>query len=254
MRSKDLIGILMVMSVVGVIFYGFYIAYTLSLPKYYEDTLCPLTGVKAATIVVVDKTDPFERYQIEALKARILSLRNDLRLLEKISITVVERKADGQARIRQTLAICNPGKGENASPIYQNPAKIEARYNERFREPFDRELQLLLVPGTATTSPIVEAMVEAISNDPKVLAADTRRLIIFSDLYENTARSSAYKPNFSADMITSQIPDNARSWLSGASVHVEVIRRSNPGQQRALQQVWESAFAAAGAKARFSAF
>ncbi len=254
MKAKDAAGIGLGLFALCTLFALFALAWNLQRPKYYEDTLCPIAGIDAATVIVIDKSDPFTQAQVSALKSRIMEIREELKIFEKISITVIE-DANGQTAIRPVLAICNPGKGADASPVYQNPRMIQEQYEARFRQPFDRDLEALLIPGTAAVSPIAEAVVLAVSPVPSQPLPASRRLVLISDLLEHTAKASAYNGTLTAAALQAEISGNAKAWLNGAEADVIIVKRaSDATRQAAAQKAWAEMFKLAGVKARFEEF
>lgn len=254
MKARDAAGIGLGLLAFCAMLGLFIAAWDLQRPKYYEDTLCPIAGIDAATVIVIDKTDPFTTAQLSALKARILHIRDGLKLHEKISIAVLE-SADGGAVIRPVLAICNPGRGEDASPIYQNPRMAEEQYEARFRQPFERDLEALLTPGTAPVSPIAEAIAEAVSSAYVHSPPASRHLVLISDLMEHTAKASIYRGALTAEALKAEISDRASAWLKGAEAEVVVVKRAGEAsRQAAARKAWAEMLRAAGATARFEEF
>jgi hypothetical protein len=246
MKLRDLLGIGLILAVLCLGGGGFYAAQRLAQPAADSETLCPATGAAAATLVLIDKSDPLSAAQAEQVKALILKARDTLKTGEKIRIAVLERdEATGLARTRIWRGLCNPGL--EANPLYQNPKLVRARYEEAFRAPLDRELDALTKPGIAPQSPIAEALSAAITGDKDTLNAESARLLIVSDLLEHTPEASAYTGTFSEAMLARLFAGRAAEWLARARIEVEVLPRvAHASEQTAAQAIWQNYFRMAG--------
>jgi hypothetical protein len=253
MSNKDLAGVALILAVLAVAGGLFYVRQMLAAKTYDEATLCPTReagGVRAATLIVIDKSDPFTEPQVATIRQAILTARDALPPGGKIKIAVIEKApSENAAQIRLLRALCNPGSGETANAIYQNAKLVERRYQERFLEPLDRDLQSLSVPGVAPESPIALALASSINPDDDIAGVAEKRVILVSDLMEHTADASAYKGNFSAESLRRAVGEDAVAWLSGAKVDVHMLQRAKDTQQEAAIATWLAFFQGAGANA-----
>jgi hypothetical protein len=246
MKPRDLLGFVLIFAVLGLGGGGFYAAQRFGRPGMDRETLCPATGAIAATIILIDKSDPLTPAQADAVRSEILEARDALKIGEKIKIAVLERDAaSGLAAIRVWRGVCNPGL--EANPLYQNPKLVRARYEDAFRAPLDRELDALTAPGTAPQSSIVEALAAAIEGDGDVLNSANGRLLIVSDLLEHSPGASAYNGTFSEATLRRYLKGEVSAWLSRASVEVRMLPRdAYRTEQAAARAAWDHYFRAAG--------
>jgi hypothetical protein len=246
MKPRDFLGLVLIFAVLGLGGGGFYAAQRFAHADTDRETLCPATGAIAATIILIDKSDPLSPAQVDAVRSEILGARDALKIGEKLKIAVLERDSvSGLANIRIWRGVCNPGL--EANPLYQNPKLVRARYEDAFRAPLDRELDMLTTPGTAPESPIAEALAAAIEGDGDILDSGNGRLLIVSDLLEHRPGASAYDGTFSEDTLRRSLNGDVSAWLSRASVEVRMLPRdAYKTEQRAAQAVWDHYFRTAG--------
>lgn len=258
MSKKDIAGVALIMVVLAIAGGLFYVRQMLAAKTYDEATLCPTReagGVRAATLIVIDKSDPFTEPQVATVRQAILNARDALPPGGKIKIAVIEKAPnEDAAQIRLLRAVCNPGSGETANAIYQNAKLVERRYRERFLEPLDRDLQSLSVPGVAPESPIALALATSIARDDDIAGIPEKRVILVSDLLEHTADMSAYAGELSAERLRQSVGEAATAWLSGTKVDVHMLHHAkDPARQEAALAAWLAFFQGAGAKAAIAA-
>jgi hypothetical protein len=147
------------------------------------NTLCPETGSYPHTIVLVDKTDAFTASQRRLLGTVIRDVGAELKQFEKLSIFVLD---DQNFRApTPSFALCNPGDGSEANQLYENPRKIQAKFEATFGEPLDRAIEALAMAETAPRSPIMEMIEEVAIREDMAGAARPQRLILFSDMLQH---------------------------------------------------------------------
>jgi hypothetical protein len=217
---------------------------------YDQDTLCPRKQPYAHSIILIDKTDLFSTSQQTVLVNIIGRVRDRMEEFEKLSIFVLDDRNYGSAV--PVFALCNPGRGDNFNPLYQNPELARRIFDTKFGQPLKEVLKVLTVGGKRPTSPIME-MIRAISvvEDFAPKGAKARRLILFSDMLHNTPSFSQYQNHerFSkfrtTDYARRAIPN-----LSGVDVEIIYLLRDGAGrhQTRGHAIFWEHYFNATGAR------
>lgn len=164
-------------------------------PPYDQDTLCLLNRPSPLRIVIlVDRSNNL--IGIERVKKLIEAQEQSLPEFGRLSI--FEIGADGRTITDAEFDLCNPGRGDQANPLYENPNKIKRFYDRQFREPLDEVLERITQPMSAQRSPIVESVAELlrISRDPP--GAEKARLLVISDFLQNTPTyGNAYSSRFS---------------------------------------------------------
>jgi hypothetical protein len=216
------------------------------------ETLCRADGaLPEVTVVLLDLSSALSDVQKLDVKNELTRIRDAIPRFGRIEIFAVDDRAP---RVPEPLLkLCNPGRGEDMSEIYQNPQLARQRWERDFASTLNAEIERLLDTPEAATSPIFEA-IQAVAlrtfDDPKLDDVPSRRLVLVSDLLQNVPGSlSMYQgvPKFD---------DVARTpyWLDVKAeldrVDVTVLYLQRPTSQRLWQpqiEFWSRYFEAQGA-------
>ncbi len=152
--------------------------------NYDRRTLCRVNGKDPSMILLIDKTDPWGAKERNRLRNLIEKLKEQLRRHERLAIYMLDET--GTFSLTPLFEMCNPGTGEQANGLYENPRLLEQRFNEQFSAPLDGLLQSLLEPGVALRSPILSAIKE-------IRGAKEARLVVVSDMMEYSDEISHYR-------------------------------------------------------------
>lgn len=155
--------------------------------KYDPDSFCPSEGGYPVVRILVDKTDPWDAQGSARLEKIIRRIKEDLAISERLSISVLDES--GSEVPTPVFDMCNPGRGDQANPLYKNPRRIHEKFEALFDRPLEAMLVDILKPGTAPRSPLMGA----IRNFPAAGGSD--RLVIVSDLMQNSEQFSFYRDN-----------------------------------------------------------
>lgn len=247
MKLRDVLGLALILAVMAVAAGAFYAADRLAQARYDADSLCPLDGASGAAVIVVDKSDPLTREQVEGVRREILAARDGLPIGAKIKIAVIENEPGGEgARVRLWQGLCNPGA--EANPLYENPKLVRARYDDAFRAPLERNLASLLTPGTAPQSPISAGISAALTQDAEIAQSSDRRLLLVSDLLQHADGTSAYTGTLSEEALRASI-GAAGAWLNEAQIRVLLLpREQHKARQDAALAIWRGFFNSVGAE------
>ena len=217
--------------------------------EYDPDSLCPTDGEYPRTAILIDSTDSLSTSQVKSIREEINALRNRLALNEWVGIFVLDE--DDLTLPAPVVALCNPGNESTANPLYENPMQIQRRFDQEFRKPIEEAVEELADLPPKPTSPIFE-MVRAVALDRDFDSTRKRRLIVISDMLQNTAVYSHYRGD--ADFERWQGTNHAKEFLqlSLLGVEVEILYLKRP-EVRSLQThghvaFWESYFDAVGAE------
>jgi hypothetical protein len=200
----------------------------------------------AATLVVIDRTDPDTPAQVAAVRERLRRLEEELEPNEILSVWVLSDLPEGS--LRRVFCRCYPGR--HANPLIQNARWVGRRCDSLFSQPLHSLVSALPGPERAPRSPILEALCTL----GRVEIGDAERparLIVVSDLWQNSRSLSFYSgmPTFKGFASTpgssGLIPD-----LHGADVEVLRIPRAGEdlGAELRLIAFWEACLNAAGAR------
>lgn len=162
--------------------------------KYDSETLCPTEDSYLTVDVLVDKTDPWHKERSERLEKLMRQIKSALNVHERMTIYVLDET--GNDILTPVFDMCNPGRGDQVSPLFSNPRKVQAKFDEQFNTPLEKMLADLLKPGKALQSPILET----INNFPQT--SREKKLILVSDLMENTNQISFYRNDVRVDDIS----------------------------------------------------
>lgn len=217
--------------------------------EYDPDSLCPTDGEYPRTAILIDATDSLSVSQVKTIREEINALRNRLALNEWVGIFLLDE--DNLTLPTPMVALCNPGDESTANPLYENPTQIRRRFDQEFRTPIGEAVEQLVDLPPKPTSPILE-MVRAVALDRDFDSTQKRRLIVVSDMLQNTQDYSHYRAD--ADFNAWQDSNHAKEFLqlSMLGVEVEILYLKRP-DVRSLQTLghvafWESYFGAVGAK------
>ena len=217
----------------------------------YGDDLCLLNSpLEAHTILVIDMTDPWTAGQKEFLSVRADQLKRELRAFERFSIYGI---TDAHITLPQPLmSLCNPGDPQSVNFLVRTPARVQADFEERFRAPLRRLVAGLDRTRSAKRTPIIETL-RALAITDEFDEEIERRLVIFSDMLQNTDYSQInadadldYFEVFEASGFANDLPD-----LNDVQVEVLYIPSAKYEKRQTPEhlQFWKKFFEDSGAKA-----
>lgn len=252
-RRDDLLGLVILGSVfiVFAIGYGMYSKAKKAQVPLDSVTLCPLDGPSGVTVLLIDRTDPLGPVQTADLRQHLLRIRDGLPLYEGIEIYSIGPVVN-EVLSEEGPMLCNSGRAEDVDSLTANPRLTEKRWKERFAEPLQKVFDKLLEAGHDERSPIMESIqsvsVTAFGSlSPK---AKHRRLIIASDMLQNTEALDQYKGDiipFSQFKTTAEYK-RLRTDLQGVEVEILYFERNVSPQGRKHIEFWQEYFADSGAK------
>jgi hypothetical protein len=216
------------------------------------ETLCRADGAyPEVTVVLLDLSSALSDVQKLDVKNELTRIRDNVPRFGRIEIFAVDDRAPRV--LEPLLMLCNPGRGDDMSEIYQNPQLARQRWERDFASTLTAEIEKLLDTPEAATSPIFEA-IQAVAlrtfDDPKLDAVPSRRLVLVSDLMQNVPGSlSMYSsvPKFD-DVARAPYWLDVKADLDGVDVTVLYLQR--PSSQRLWQpqiEFWSRYFEAQGA-------
>jgi hypothetical protein len=136
-RRQDFIGwMLIVFSLVAIggLVYVYYAA-TSHAVALNPDNMCPQTGPRSITVVLIDTTDPLDPVQHKDVRKQLEDIKDDVPRYGKIELFTVAPAGD--ALLGAKLAACNPGRSSDISPWYGNPALVEKSWRKAFSDKSD---------------------------------------------------------------------------------------------------------------------
>jgi hypothetical protein len=241
MTTKAALGAVLLVAAIGLAGGGFYAMHALKQKRFDPETLCPIEGAKAITLILIDKTDPLTPAEQARIRNLTAAERDAAQRGDRITIKVLRQKDGTDETALDTVAdLCNPGS--DANPLFENPKRVAARYRNAFVDPMEAALASVKDAGSAPASPIAQALHTsfegAAGRDGQHL-----KLILISDLMEHTATASAYSGTLNEAALRRLIPPSTQSQLKEAEVHIGLLARPRQAkQQDAAIAVWRHFF------------
>lgn len=210
------------LAIIGAFLWGYETAPTPV--KLNPESLCPTSGPRAEVVVLLDATDQLPVIAKEQVKNRLKELAESQ--VPKFGLLEF-RVVDPSTEDRTLFSKCNPGDGKGADFITQNPALLRKRWLSGFMAPLETALEEGLKSDGATTSPIMAAIqkiaVERF-DDPRPIS---RRLVVISDMIENTPAYSQYRGDLSYERFKRSADyKKLRTDLHGAEVTILYVQRT----------------------------
>jgi hypothetical protein len=193
-------------------------------------SLCPSTGPKGITVVLVDTSDDLP----DPAQREVLGLDQitNLPTYYKLDIRVLDIPA---GRSRSLFSKCNPGDGVGLSEGTKNPRLARLQWLESFQQPAKNAVRNSLVSAKAKSSPIMAAIqdiaIDQFSSD--VVQGIPKSLIVISDMLEYTRDYSQYPS--AGDLSWQRFQRSPaylkfRTDLHDARVTIEYVRRNLPAK------------------------
>jgi hypothetical protein len=244
-------GVLIAASVAG-LGYGFawYLEHTQPVPLD-EATLCPTDRPLAEhTVILVDQTDSLSPAQRQRLRALIDAEAARLAIYGKLTVLALD--PDSPYEPQRLFSLCAPQSGRDVNGVTGNPSMAQRRWRERFGGPLNAALDRLLTVPAADISPIVEAVKGVTWLHDFRAEVPNRRLVIFSDMLQNTAAWSHYRDGVQyARFARTPFALEQHAALSGVVVVIDYLERPSTLhlQTAAHRRFWIEFFEDTGAVA-----
>jgi hypothetical protein len=227
-------------------------------PVYLDEHNCPTNQpLEKHTIILVDATDPFNGDQLRSLRAVFKRETDGADPYEKF--TVLEISENDPFGPTQRVTICAPEESEATrgmtlmGRLSKNPSWVDAAWKQ-FLKAVD-VTDTIAKAKAQNSTPLIESIFELGQRDDFSPNVSGRRLVIVSDLLQNTdAFYSLYKsPPVFQDF--KQSPGAAKLIPNLRGIAVVAYYVVRPSSQHALEaqgacqlQFWKDYFAAAHAK------
>jgi hypothetical protein len=245
-RRHNAWGVILV--VLSVVFLGALVAAWLMSRDRLRADGCPQSGPASVTVALVDATDALSSVQRVALENELTKIIDSLAVGGALQFWRVAPTA-GDIPSPLAGAICNPGK--TVSAWIGNPVKVAERHKKLFYEPSIGQVRELAKGTPERESPIMET-IQAIAlrtlSAPASSSAHAKRLIIASDLLQNSPTLSQLKGVSSFDAFhESDGFKRVAAPLQGVEVKVFYLRREHSPQGKQHIAFWQAFLAANGA-------
>ena len=213
-------------------------------------TLCP-SKPDSLTVLLVDVTDPMTLPQKQDFRNQLDRLTSEIPRYGKLVITKVDPVSE--KLLVPIVTRCNPGTGRDTSDLDGNPKKLEKLHREQFVAPIQDAYEQILSASEASRSPILESIqsINLTEFGSDQGSGVRKRLVIASDLLQNTNELSFYKQlPASESLVRTQAFSRVRTDLRGVEVDLWMLQRedSSESQPRALPDLWTEIIDAQGGR------
>lgn len=190
-----------------------------------DDRGCPRM-VEHKTVFLIDRSDNTPSQTIAEIRNRITkTIDSEVREGELVSIFHISDSA--QHDLQPIFSMCKPKADGNE--LYENRRMIQKRFEASFSKPLQEALAMQA--SASEVSPLAEVMTDFLASD--FLDAAHNRLVVFSDLMQNSDAVSLYSCTDDAAAIASYREARAgaieRPELRNVSVKLNLIPRQGIG-------------------------
>jgi hypothetical protein len=226
LSRKDKHGLVLIGAVLAALLALFAVNYQLSNKPKADERNC-IVPVTDKTVILIDRSDDTPTQTLDEIVARIKDYVAT-RAAQNELISIFEITPTSRTRLSPVFSSCLPQKDGN--DLYQNRRAIQKFFEERFEAPLDAALAK--PPSRSNTSPISEVITDLAASEH--LNAAHSRLMVFSDLMQNSDNTSLYGCTSSSDAIAHFRQKRAgaieRPTFKNTSVELHVIPREGIGE------------------------
>ncbi|MDB4324737.1 hypothetical protein N9971_00170 [bacterium] len=206
-------------------------------------TNCPVdrSHQYSSTVILIDRTDAITPSQRRYLASIVNDLKSEFRLFEKVAIYPID--SSSAAAPMPLFSKCSPGDPNQANALFENPELLREEFDREFAVPFERAFDGFQ-DHTSTESPIVETIQAVMNNHRLDARINSQKLIVISDLLQNTNECSHYRSDGDWGGCSTSVPE-----LYNVSASLIYLWRDAPRRipRGAHLRLWEQYFAANGA-------
>ncbi len=184
LSKKDQQGLMLIAGVIALVVAALAFGYHKSNAPKLDERSCP-ADIARSTAILIDRSDDTPAQTIDEIIARTKRFVTE-QAQEGELVSLFELSAGSRTRLEPVFSACVPQRDGN--DLYENRRKIQRVFGERFAKPLGAALTAKAVKSD--TSPISEAITDLSAS--QYLGAPANRLIVFSDMMENSANVSLY--------------------------------------------------------------
>ena len=208
-------------------------------------TLCPTNRPLAGhTVVIVDRTDRWSQSMASALTQLVENAQRDTDKYEKFSIVSL----DADQSVHPLFSICNPGEPTFWSDLYRGRRYTTRDFEQRFVGAAERVIERVREPSEASNSPIVEYIHRWLGSDDFSPAINHRRLILVSDMRQNSPLYSIYSG--AEDQLGNVVERQFGPAAQGVAFDIYFVAhgRDHNVTEDEVRTAWDHAFGRIGAE------
>lgn len=184
LSTKDKQGLGLFAIVVAALVGAMAVNYSLSGREKPDDRNC-LSDIARKTVIVIDRSDETPRQTVDEIAARISNYVSGS-AQENELVAIYEVSEGARTELSPVFSACVPRKDGN--DLYEHRASIKKFYEKRFAKPLADALNR---PATTSdSSPVAEVLTDLSASD--VMQSTNTRLMVFSDMMQNSSNASLY--------------------------------------------------------------
>jgi hypothetical protein len=189
-------------------------------------TGCPIDGgPNGVTAVLFDTSDPIPEATMADLANKFRNIAGSIKQGGYLWVGILTPEA---GKLKELFGRCNPGDGSTVDVWTSNPGKHQKIWEEAFEKPLKKLPDQLPNGGQADQSPIMAGIQEIKLSlfDNGMFDKAPKRLVVVSDMMENTPAYSQYKsgPDYAA-FRKSAADSRFRTDLLGADITILYFNR-----------------------------
>ncbi len=177
----------------------------------------------AHAIMLIDQSDPFNQNDFGWVEAFVDEEARQLPKYGRLTV-ITPNSSDPYAPV-QVFSACSTGSGDHANPILQNPRMVEDTWRENFRQPLDVAVKAVLADKQAPNSPLAEALFAIFDRADFDGDIKHRKVIIVSDLMQNSKSFSFYKTGADYDKFKQTTLGAQIASVDGVDVVARIVPR-----------------------------
>ncbi len=202
---------------------------------------CRQDGViPAHTVFLIDQSDPFNVQDTHWVNQLISSESRSLQRYGKFTVLAISR--DGGREPLEIFSRCSPGAPNAFTFLFRNERLTEQDWSEKFKLDLEERVADVMLNKQANYSPLLEHF-EAVMRRPDFAPfVENRRLVVVTDLVQNTPRWSHYRNGADWDDFERTLDYSAAKKFENVYVRIHVVERHNGPDPQALREFWRVYF------------
>jgi hypothetical protein len=206
-----------------------------------EETLCYKDDFPTDIIaILIDSTEPLDEKTARNAQVAIENIIKDSPTNTLVNLYAIE--TGSEKHIKPIANLCKPDDGSKASELTSSPAWIRKIFNEKFDLPLSAHLEGLLKMPPSTSSPIIESLQSAVIESFLTHQNSGQdKIVLISDMIQNTSMYSFYKESLSYDSYFSKVKNSGSGVLDLAGIEIQVLVIPNNipnGTREDLTRFW----------------
>ena len=205
-------------------------------------TTCRIDGVfPAHTIILIDQSDPFSNNDIDWVKELINQETLQIEKYGKLTLMTLSAKTPHEPK--EMIYACSPGRPDSSLGIIDNPEMIENEWRLKLFNPIFEASKKIIASKTKQKSPISEALFAIADRADFQPSIAKRKIIIVSDLIQNSNAYSFYKKGASWEKFYTSLFANELPDFTDVTIVTRIVPRHRYDiPMKKLRKFWDQYF------------